>query len=116
LPRWWENTRKVSEIVVKDFDAIIIVAGGRAPVFTYDKATDLLAKFVEFSTGKVAAALCHGVAILRDAKLLNGEVLAKGKTVTSFANVEEDFAGNAMRSMNLLSRDKHIMQWRIETS
>jgi putative intracellular protease/amidase len=37
-----------------------------------------------------------------------------GKTVTGFANVEEDFADNAVWSMNLLSRDKHVMPWRTE--
>ena len=64
--------------------------------------------------GKVAAALCHGVAILRYATLSNGEPLVKGKTVTGFANVEEDFADNAVWSMGLLPRDKHVMPWRIE--
>jgi putative intracellular protease/amidase len=62
----------------------------------------------------VACALCHGVAILRYAKLSNGEFLVKGKTVTGFANVEEDFADHAVWSMKLLSRDKHVMPWRIE--
>jgi hypothetical protein len=56
----------------------------------------------------------HGVAILRYTKLSDGELLVKGKTVTGFANVEEDFADNAVWSMNLLSRDKHIMPWRVE--
>jgi putative intracellular protease/amidase len=108
------NTRKVSEIAVKDFDALV-VAGGQAPMFTFDEATGLIAKFVEFyEAGKVASALCHGVALLRYAKLSNGEFLAKGKTVTGFANVEEDFADNAVWSMNLMPRDKHIMPWRIE--
>jgi putative intracellular protease/amidase len=109
-----ENTRKVSEIEVNRFDALI-VAGGQAAMFTYDKATSLLAKFVQFyEAGKIAAALCHGVAILRYARLSNGDYLAKGKTVTGFANAEEDFADNAVWSMNLLSRDKNIMPWRIE--
>jgi putative intracellular protease/amidase len=63
---------------------------------------------------KVAAVLCHGTALLRYARLSNGEFLAKGKTVTGFANVEEDFADNAVWSMNLLSRDKHVMPWRVE--
>jgi hypothetical protein len=44
----------------------------------------------------------------------NGEYLAKGKTVTGFANVEEDFADNAVWSYGLLPRDKHVMPWRIE--
>lgn len=108
------RTRKVSEIELPKFDAII-VAGGQAPMFTFDKATDLHRKFVEFyESGKLACALCHGVAILRYAKLSTGEYLAKGKTVTGFANVEEDFADNAVWSMNLLPRDKHVMPWRIE--
>jgi putative intracellular protease/amidase len=70
---------------------------------------------VEFyERGKLAVALCHGVAILKDARLSNGDHLAKGKTVTGFANAEEDFADHAVWEMNLLSRDKHVMPWRIE--
>lgn len=108
------STKKVADIDVKRFDAIV-VAGGQAPMFTFDRATLLHRKFVEFyERGKIAAALCHGVALLRYAKLNNGEYLAKGKTLTGFANVEEDFADNAVWSMNLLSRDKHVMPWRIE--
>lgn len=109
-----ENTRPVREITLDRFDAIV-VAGGQAPMSTFDKALDLQNKFVEFyEAGKVAAALCHGVAILRYAKLSTGEYLAKGKTVTGFANVEEDFADNAVWSIGALSRDKHVMPWRIE--
>jgi putative intracellular protease/amidase len=109
-----ESTKKVADIDVASFDAIV-VAGGQAPMFSFEGARDLHQKFVEFyEAGKVAAALCHGVAILRYAKLRNGEYLAKGKTVTGFANVEEDFADNAVWGMNLLPRDKHVMPWRIE--
>ena len=109
-----QNTGKVTDIRVEKFDALV-VAGGQGPMFTFDRATDLHEKFVEFyEAGKLAGALCHGVAILRYAKLGNGEYLAKGKTVTGFANVEEDFADNAVWSMNLLPRDKHVMPWRIE--
>jgi len=67
-----------------------------------------------YEAGKLSAALCHGVAILRYAKLSNGEYLAKGKTVAGFANVEEDFADNAVWSMNALPHGKHLMPWRIE--
>jgi putative intracellular protease/amidase len=52
--------------------------------------------------------------LVRYAKLGNGQPLAKGKTVTGCANVEEDFADNVVWSMNLLPRDKHVMPWRIE--
>lgn len=109
-----ETTRPVSEIDVAQFDAIV-VAGGQAPMFSFDKATALHAKFAEFyEAGKVASALCHGVAVLRYARLSNGELLAKGKTVTGFANVEEDFADRAVWEMKLLPRDTHLMPWRIE--
>ncbi|HZH17878.1 MAG TPA: type 1 glutamine amidotransferase domain-containing protein [Archangium sp.] len=109
-----ESTKKVSDIDVAKFDAII-VAGGQAPMVTFEGATELHQKFAEFyEAGKIACALCHGAAVLRYARLSNGELLAKGKTVTGFANVEEDFADNAVWGMNLLPRGTHLMPWRIE--
>jgi putative intracellular protease/amidase len=109
-----ENTKSITELNVADFDALVI-AGGQAPMFTFENETGLQQKFVEFyESGKVTSALCHGTAILRYAKLSNGEYLIKGKTVTGFANVEEDFADNAVWEYGLLSRDKHLMPWRIE--
>lgn len=109
-----DHTRPASEIEVDRFDAIV-VAGGQGPMFSFEKAVDLHQKFAAFyEAGKVAAALCHGVAILRYAKLSSGEYLAKGKTITGFANVEEDFADNAVWDMGLLPRDQHVMPWRIE--
>jgi putative intracellular protease/amidase len=109
-----EHTKPISALESEEFDAIV-VAGGQAPMFTYDKAVDLQQKFVRFyESGRVTAVLCHGVAILRYAKLSNGELLAKGKTVTGFANVEEEFADNAVWNLGILSRDKHVMPWRIE--
>ena len=111
-----ENTQSVSELAVEKFDAIV-VAGGQAPMFTFETAASLQEKFVAFyEAGKIACALCHGTAILRYAKLSNGDYLVKGKTVTGFANVEEDFADNAVWEMQLLPRDKHVMPWRIEDS
>lgn len=108
------NTRPVAGMELARFDAIV-VAGGQAPMFTFESATTLHQKFAEFyEAGKIAAALCHGVAILRYAKLSSGELIARGKTVTGFANVEEDFADQAVWGMNLLPRDRHVMPWRIE--
>jgi putative intracellular protease/amidase len=109
-----ENTRKVADLDVAEFDAIV-VAGGQAPMFTFEGATELHRKFAAFfEAGKVAAALCHGSAILAYAKDSQGQYIAKGRTVTGFANVEEDFADNAVWSYGLLPRDKHVMPWRIE--
>jgi putative intracellular protease/amidase len=109
-----ENTPKVDDIDVDHFDAIV-VAGGQAPMFNFAEASNLHKKFSEFYEGsKIAAALCHGVAVLRYAKLSDGQWIGKGKTVTGFANVEEDFADNAVWGLGFLPRDKHVMPWRIE--
>src|SRR5262245_12639008 len=109
-----QNTRKAADIDVARFDAIV-VAGGQGPMFTFAPALDLQRKVVEFyEAGKITCALCHGVAVLRFATVSSGHPLVKGKTVTGFANVEEDYADQAVWSMNLLARDKHIMPWRIE--
>jgi putative intracellular protease/amidase len=109
-----EDTRPVDAIDVAAFDAIL-VAGGQAPMVTMEAATALHEKFVAFhAAGKVAAALCHGSAILRYARRPDGELLVRGKTVTGFANVEEDFADDAVWRYGLLARDKHVQPWRIE--
>src|ERR1700730_6702208 len=90
-----ENTRRVNEIDVSGFDALI-VAGGQAPMFTFESQRTLQNKFVEFyEAGKISCALCHGVAILRYAKRSNGQLLAEGKTVTGFTKSEEDPSANA---------------------
>ncbi len=109
-----ENTGKVEDIELDDYDALLI-AGGQAPMFTFEHETGLHAKFVEFyEAGKVTAAVCHGTAILRYAKLSNGDYLVKGKTVTGFSNFEEDFADKLLWEANLLPRNKRLMPWRIE--
>jgi putative intracellular protease/amidase len=109
-----ENTKKVTEIDIDRFDAIM-VAGGQSPMFTFETAFDLQRLFVLFyESGKIACVLCHGTALLRYAKLSNGRYLVDGKTLTGFANVEEDFADNAVWRMGLLPRDTHVMPWRIE--
>lgn len=109
-----DTTRPVAELDVQSFDAIV-VAGGQAPMFSYEHATGLQQTFVAFhDAGKVAAALCHGTALLRYARRADGSLLAAGKTVTGFANIEEDFADKATWAMGALERGKHLMPWRIE--
>lgn len=109
-----ETTRPITELEVARFDAII-VAGGQAPMFTFEAEHALHRVFVSFyEAGKLAVALCHGTAILRYATLSNGQPLVRGKTVTGFANVEEDFADTAVWDAKYLPRDKHLMPWRIE--
>jgi putative intracellular protease/amidase len=109
-----DETSPVERLDVDRFDAIV-VAGGQSPMFTFETATNLHDKFVEFyEAGKVSAALCHGVALLRYTRLADLRPLVAGKTVTGFANVEEDFSDQAMWDMGALERQTHVMPWRIE--
>lgn len=109
-----DETPPVDEIGTDDFDAIL-VAGGQGPLFTFEKAENLQHKFAEFyQAGKVTAAMCHGTAILRYARLPGGEPLVSGKTVTGFANVEEDFSDQWVWDSGALARDRHVSPWRIE--
>jgi putative intracellular protease/amidase len=108
------STRAIDELAVEDYDALV-VAGGQGPMFTFEREEGLQRKFAEFyATGKVTAALCHGTAILRYARLGDGEPLVKGRTVTGFANVEEDFADQAVWDAGALPAGRHVMPWRIE--
>lgn len=101
-----QNTIAVRDLNIDDFDALV-VAGGQAPMFTFEDATDLHAFFASFyATGKPTAALCHGTAVLCYAKDNSGAYLVKGKTVTGFTNDEEDQADQQV--------GQKIMPWRIE--
>src|SRR3989344_218269 len=52
------------------------------------------AKFYE--NKKIAAAVCHGTAILLKTKTSDGKLLVKGKKWTGFSNAEEDIADKAV--------------------
>lgn len=87
-----DDTPSLHDLDPADFDAIV-VAGGQSPMFTFPTAThlhDLLAAFYEAE--KPTAALCHGTCALLHVTLSDGTHLIEGKTMTGFANVEEDFA------------------------
>lgn len=114
LAQLLDTTLPVSGLDHADFDAIMI-AGGQAPMFAFEQATALQDAFVRFHrAGKVTAALCHGVALLRFTRYSEGAPLVAGKTVTGFANVEEDFADQAVWDLGVLERGKRLMPWRIE--
>jgi len=101
-----ENTPRVDAFTPDDFDATVVV-GGQAPMFTFDKAKNLQKLFLEFHrAGKTSAALCHGTSLLLYLNHRNGEPLIKGKTITGFANSEEDVADQTV--------GQKLMPFRIE--
>ena len=101
-----EDTPKLADLDLEEFDAIM-VAGGQSPMFTFRDNPDLQQAIAHFyEAEKPTAAYCHGTAALVDTKLSDGSYLVAGKTVTGFANVEEDY-GDAFVGTK-------IMPWRVE--
>ncbi|SHG20734.1 type 1 glutamine amidotransferase domain-containing protein [Flagellimonas flava] len=91
-----ENTKKLTEVNVKDFDAIFLV-GGQGPMYTYRDNKDLERLFVDFyELNKPTAAVCHSTTLLLKARKSDGDLVISGKTWTGFANAEEDFADEAV--------------------
>lgn len=87
-----DNTPAIADLSFDEFDAVV-VCGGQGPMFTFRKDMALADLFVKFyQARKPSAALCHGTCLLLETKLKNGDYLVQGKTMTGFANSEEDFA------------------------
>ena len=87
-----EDTPKLADLELDDYDAIM-VAGGQAPMFSFRGSQPVhgaLRRFYEAE--KPVCVYCHGTAALVDLKLSDGSYLVEGMTVTGFANVEEDFS------------------------
>ena len=101
-----DDTPALADLDPDGFDALV-VCGGQAPMFQFRGHAVLEAVIARFfEAGKPTAALCHGVSALIDVTLSDGSPLVAGRTVTGFANVEEDF-GDAAAGVT-------IMPYRVE--
>lgn len=102
-----DNTKKMTDVNVTDYDAIFLV-GGQGPMYTFKDNSELEKLFAAFyEAGKPSAAVCHSTTLLLSAKKSDGNLIVKGKTWTGFADAEEDFADQAV--------GKKIQPYRIET-
>ena len=89
-----QNTKKVSEVNVDDYDAIYFT-GGHGVMFDF-RGGDLGALTAQFhDSGRIVSSVCHGAAGLLDVSLGNGDPLVKGRNVTGFSWQEEEFAHRA---------------------
>jgi putative intracellular protease/amidase len=101
-----EDTPALADLDLDSFDALV-VCGGQGPMFQFRGHEGLAAAIARsFEAGRPTAALCHGVAALIDVRLGDGSYLVEGRTVTGFANVEEDFGDAAVGT--------RIMPFRVE--
>lgn len=90
-----ESTPALRDLEFDRYDALVLV-GGQGPMFQFRDHDDVKRAVRAFFDGeKPVAAMCHGLAGLLDVKLSDGSYLVDGRTVTGFANVEEDFVDEA---------------------
>lgn len=100
------DTPKLADLDLGGFDAIV-VCGGQSPMFTYPDRDDVREAILAFyEAEKPTAALCHGTCALLGVKTSDGRLLIEGKTMTGFANVEEDYSDAAV--------GQKVMPFRIE--
>lgn len=84
------RTKKLSEVSAEDYDAVFY-PGGHGPLWDLATDKDSIKLIEEFTRQeKPVAAVCHGPAVLIQAKTQNGEPLVKGKKVAGFTNSEEE--------------------------
>jgi putative intracellular protease/amidase len=101
-----ENTPALETLDLSAYDAIA-VAGGQSPMFSF-RSDETLHRAMRtfYESGRVVAAYCHGTAALVDLTLSDGSYLVAGKTITGFANVEEDYSDAFV--------GRPVMPWRVE--
>lgn len=84
------NSRKLSDVDVRDYDAIFF-PGGLGPMVDITKDANVKTAIARaFDAGKLVGAVCHGPAAFLGVKLADGTPLLKGKKLTSFSNAEEE--------------------------
>ena len=106
LMRLLESTPKVGDLNLDSYDALM-VAGGLSPMWTYRENDDLKRAILHFyDAEKPIGIYCHGTAALADLKSADGSYFVSGKTVTGFANIEEDYSDKFVGNK--------VMPWRIE--
>lgn len=96
-----EDTPALDRLDLDAFDALV-VCGGQGPMFQFRDHAGLKAAIARFfEAQKPTAALCHGTSALLDVVLSDGSRLIQGRTMTGFANVEED-SGDAAVGQKLM--------------
>ncbi len=88
-----DNTRSITQVDIKDYD-LMFFAGGHGAMWDFAESKILHSLTRQmYESGKVIAAVCHGIAALQNVKLSNGEYLVKGKRGTCFPYFDEGLAG-----------------------
>ncbi|WP_448102152.1 type 1 glutamine amidotransferase domain-containing protein [Luteibacter jiangsuensis] len=93
-----QHSRKLSEVDVRDYDAIFF-PGGLGPMEDISKDRHVKQAVLQaWAAGKIVSAVCHGPVAFLGARLDDGTPFVKGHKLTSFSKAEED--GYAARDVS----------------
>ncbi len=87
-----ENSKSLADVSRQQFD-VVYLAGGHGTM--YDFPNDTIMQSIisnQYESGKMVAAICHGVGGLLNVKLSDGTYLIKDKKITGFNWFEESLA------------------------
>jgi putative intracellular protease/amidase len=89
-----QSSLRLADVDAERYDAVYF-AGGHGAMwdFPLDVALRRIAEFLHAS-GRMVAAVCHGVSALLELTTPNGQPLVAGRRVTGYANVEEVAVGH----------------------
>lgn len=86
------HSKSLAEVEREHFDAVYL-AGGHATMYDFPNDATLQSIISQqYESGKMVAAICHGVGGLLNVKLSDGSYLISGKKLTGFDWFEESIA------------------------
>lgn len=87
-----KNSNSLKEVENDDFD-VIYLAGGHGTMYDFPDDAILQSMIArQYETGKIVAAICHGVGGLLNVRLSDGNYLIKDKKITGYNWFEESIA------------------------
>ncbi|GAB3433006.1 hypothetical protein GCM10027516_43230 [Niabella aquatica] len=92
FPELLKNSKCLKEVENENLD-LIYLAGGHGTMYDFpgDETMQSIIRN-QYESGKMAAAICHGVGGLLNVKLSDGGYLIKDKKITGFNWFEESLA------------------------
>lgn len=86
------NSKRLADVSNEEFD-VVYLAGGHGTMYDFPDNTTLqnIIRY-QYESGKMVAAICHGVGGLLHVKLSDGAFLIKDKKITGFNWFEESLA------------------------
>lgn len=87
-----KNSNRLADVANQQFD-VVYLAGGHGTMYDFPDDTTIQSIIRnQYESGKMVAAICHGVGGLLNVKLSDGEYLIKNKKITGFSWFEESLA------------------------